>query len=87
MCVDTTGRWGFSFPLYLRQKTIFMEQIKATQFKKVNANEPPNAEQLLCGKALDSVIALDIFDEYVFMDLDLCPTNHLLKWCVEVLTA
>jgi len=64
-----------------------MEQIKATQFKKVNANETPNAEQLLCGKALDSVIALGIFDEYVFMDLDLCPTNHLLKWCVEVLTA
>ena len=64
-----------------------MEQIKPTVFKNVNADEAPNAEQLLCGKALDTVIALDIFESHVFMDLDLCPTNHLLKWCIEVLTA
>ena len=64
-----------------------MEQIKPTVFKNVNAAEAPNAEQLLCGKALDTVIALGIFDSHVFMDLDLYPTNHLLKWCIEVLTA
>ena len=64
-----------------------MEQIKPTVFKNVNADEAPNAEQLLCGKALDTVIALGIFDSHVFMDLDLYPTNHLLKWCIEVLTA
>ena len=64
-----------------------MEQIKPTVFKNINTNEIPNAEQLLCGKALDAVIALGIFDQYHFDDLDLCPTNHLLKWCVEVLTA
>ena len=40
---------------------------------------------LLCGKALDALIALGLFEQYHFDDLDLCPTNHLLKWCVEVL--
>ena len=61
-----------------------MEQIKPIVFNKVNANELPNAEQLLCGKALDAVIALGLFEQYHFNDLDLCPTNHLLKKCVEV---
>ena len=64
-----------------------MEQIKPTQFKRVNAGEMPNAEQLLCGKALDSVIALGVFDSDYFNDVDLLPTNHLLAWCVEALTA
>ena len=64
-----------------------MEQIKPTQFKRFNAGEMPNAEQLLCGKALDCVIALGLFDADYFNDVDLMPTNHLLAWCVEVLTA
>ena len=37
-----------------------METIKPTQFNHVNTGEIPNAEQLLCGKALDAVIALGI---------------------------
>ena len=60
-----------------------MEQIKPTHFSRVNTN----AEQVLCGKALDAVIALGLFDSDQFDDVDLIPTNHLLKWCVEVLTA
>ena len=64
-----------------------MEQIKPTQFKRVNTNEVPNAEQLLCGKALNSVIALGLFESDYFNDVDLLPTNHLLSWCVEALTA
>ena len=64
-----------------------MEQIKPTQFKRVNAGEMPNAEQLLCGKALDCVIALGVFESDYFNDVDLLPTNHLLSWCVEALTA
>ena len=64
-----------------------MDQIQPTQFKKVNANEMPNAEQLLCAKALDAVIALGLFDSDYFKDVDLMSTNHLLSWCVEVLTA
>ena len=66
---------------------LIMEQINPTQFKHVNAGEMPNAEQLLCGKTLDTIIALGIFEDYLFIELDSCPTNHLLKWCVEVLTA
>ena len=64
-----------------------MEQIQPTLFKSVNANEIPNAEQLLCGKALDAVIALDLFEIEKFEDISTYATNHLLKWCVEVLTA
>ena len=64
-----------------------MEQIKPTQFKRVNTNEMPNAEQLLCGKALDAVIALGLFDTDQFDDVNSFSTNQLLNWCVEVLTA
>ena len=73
--------------LVRKSKNQSMEQIKPTFFKKLNANEIPNAEQLLCGKAMDAVITLDLFEQDHFNDLELCPTNHLLKWCVEVLTA
>ena len=64
-----------------------MEHIKPTRFNKVEIGEVRNAEQLLCGKALDSVIGLGLFDSDQFNDVDLIPTNHLLSWCVEVLTA
>ena len=64
-----------------------MEAIQPTVFNRVNANEIPNAEQLLCGKALDAVIALGLFDADQFDDVDTFSTSHLLKWCVEVLTA
>ena len=64
-----------------------MEQIKPTLFNRTNTNESPNAEQLLCGKALDMVIALGLFDIEKFEDVDTYSTNHLLAWCVEVLTA
>ena len=64
-----------------------MEQIKPTVFKNINTNEIPNAEQLLCGKALDAVIALGLFEIEKFEDVGTYATNHLLKWCVEVLTA
>ena len=56
----------------------------------VNANEMSNAEKLyniLCRKALDAVITLGLFDTDQFKDVNLFPMNHLLKWCVEVLTA
>ena len=94
--MHTTGRWISSFPFYLSQKTSFpvfqrmlfiMDQIQPTIFKNVNAGEMPNSEQLLCGKNFDTIIALGIFEDYLFVDLDSCATNHLLKWCVEVLTA
>ena len=64
-----------------------MEQIKPTRFNKVEVGEVRNAEQLLCGKVLDRVIALFFFDADYFNDVDLMPTNHLLSWCVEVLAA
>ena len=64
-----------------------MEQIQPTQFKSVNTNKMPNAEQLLCCKALDAVIALGLFDTDQFDDVNTFSTNHLLNWCVEVLTA
>ena len=64
-----------------------MDQIKPTRFNKVEVGEVRNAEQLLCGKALDAVIGLGLFDADQFNDVDLMPTNHLLSWCVEVLTA
>ena len=64
-----------------------MNQIQPTLFNKASPSESPNAEQLLCGKALDTVIALGIFGDHVFMDFGSYPTNHLLKWCIEVLTA
>ena len=64
-----------------------MEQIKPTRFSKVEAGEMRNAEQMLCGKALDAVIALGLFDADYFNDVDLIATNHLLAWCVEVLAA
>ena len=70
-----------------RRNLHIMDQIKPTQFKCINASELPNAEQLLCAKALDCVIDLGLFDADYFNDVDLMPTNHLLVWCVEVLTA
>ena len=64
-----------------------MEAIKPTQFNHVNVNEMLNSEQLLCGKAVDAVIALGLFDADQFYYVNTFATNHLLKWCMEVLTA
>ena len=63
-----------------------METIQPTTFHRSLTKETMNDEQLLCAKAVDAVIALNFFDADQFSDINHFPTNHLLKWCVEVLT-
>ena len=67
----------------------------------MSANEPPTLYtliltinlategQVLCVEAFKVVCTLSFFDDSLFEQVDLyqLEVNHLLSWCVEVLTA
>ena len=63
-----------------------MSAIQPTTFDRSLTSETMNAEQRLCAKVLDAVIVLNVFDANLLTDIDGFASNHLLKWCVEILT-
>ena len=64
-----------------------MSSYQPTFFKIVKNDESLNDEQLACAEAYESVRELKLFEPSLFINVDKYPTNHLLKWCSEVMAA